>query len=39
VTKEDVLRVSQNIFRDENLNLALIGPNKNNNQLKKLLNL
>lgn len=39
VTKEDVLRVSKDIFKNENLNLALIGPNKNNNQLKKILNL
>jgi len=39
VTKEDVLRVSRNIFKDENLNLVLIGENKDNNKFKKLLKL
>jgi len=37
VTSSDILRVSKDIFKNENLNLALIGPNKNNNKLIKLL--
>jgi predicted Zn-dependent peptidase len=39
VTSKDILRVSKDIFKNEKLNLALIGPNKNNNKLKKLLKL
>ncbi len=36
VTSDDILRVSKDIFKNENLNLALIGPNKKqyNNLLK-----
>lgn len=38
VTSKDVLEVSRDIFRSENLNLALIGPSINNNNFKKILN-
>jgi len=36
VTTKDILRVAKDIFKNENLNLALIGPNKKqfNNLLK-----
>ncbi|MDD4412252.1 MAG: pitrilysin family protein [Patescibacteria group bacterium] len=37
VTKEDILRVAQTIFKPENLNLAIIGPYKNEEDFKKLL--
>lgn len=39
VTTKDVLRVAQDIFRAEKLNLAVIGPHKNEAELKKLLKL
>lgn len=39
VSANDILRVSQEIFRPENLNLAIIGPLKNEKNLKKILHL
>jgi predicted Zn-dependent peptidase len=39
VTKDDVLKVAQEIFRPEKLNLALIGPFKEKNIFKDLLKL
>jgi predicted Zn-dependent peptidase len=39
VTSSDILRVSKDLFKNESLGLALIGPNKNNNKLIKLLKL
>lgn len=39
VTSNDILRVSKDLFKNESLSLALIGPNKNNNKLIKLLKL
>jgi predicted Zn-dependent peptidase len=39
VTSEDVLRVAQEIFRNERLNLAIIGPHASGKKLQKLLNL
>jgi len=37
VTSKDVQRVAQKIFRNDNLNLAVIGPHKNDAKLQKLL--
>ena len=37
VTKEDILKVSREIFQDKNLNGALIGPYKNSEGFEKLL--
>jgi len=39
VTRSDIQRVAKNLFKKENLNLALIGPLKDDNQFKKLLKL
>lgn len=39
VTINDILRVSQDIFKPEKLNLAVIGPHKNEKKLKGLLKL
>jgi predicted Zn-dependent peptidase len=38
VTADDILKVAKDVFRNKNLNLAVIGPHKDNN-LKKLLKL
>jgi len=38
VTVDDIQRVAQDIFRPEKLNLALIGPFKNKEKFKKILN-
>ncbi len=35
VTTADLMRVAKEIFKDENLNLALIGPHQNNRNLEK----
>lgn len=37
VKTEDILRVAKDIFRPKNLNLAVIGPHKNEEKLRKLL--
>ncbi|MCX6791249.1 MAG: pitrilysin family protein, partial [Candidatus Gribaldobacteria bacterium] len=37
ITLGDIKRVAQNIFQNKNLNLALIGPHKNEKELWKLL--
>lgn len=37
VTAEDVLRVAQDIFKKEKLNLAIVGPHKNNKKIAKLM--
>lgn len=37
VTADDILRVAKDIFRNENLNLAIIGPKANEAALRKLL--
>jgi len=39
VTIKDILRVSKDVFRNEKLNLAIVGPHKNNKALEKLLNI
>lgn len=39
VEKKDILRVARNIFRNDRLNLAIIGPHKNKERLSKLLNI
>ena len=39
VTKKDIQRVAKSLFKKENLNLALIGPFKDDKQFKKLLKL
>lgn len=39
VTTSDILRVAKDIFREKSLNLAIIGPHKNENKLKNLLKL
>ncbi len=39
VTPDDILRVAQDIIKKEKLNLAIIGPHKNNAKLKSLLKL
>jgi predicted Zn-dependent peptidase len=37
VTADDILKVAQDIFRPEKLNLALIGPFKDKSKFQKLL--
>ncbi len=37
VTANDLMRIAKNIFKDENLNLAIIGPHQNNKNLDKYL--
>lgn len=37
VTPNDILRVAKNIFKEKTLNLAVIGPHKNNRKIKDLL--
>lgn len=37
VTQEDILRVAKDIFRNEKLNLALIGPHKKTKELEEIL--
>ena len=37
VTAEDIIRVAQNIFVDDKLNLALIGPFKDKRKFEKVL--
>ncbi|MCK5081164.1 MAG: insulinase family protein, partial [Candidatus Moranbacteria bacterium] len=37
ITATDLMRVAKNIFKDENLNLAVIGPHGNNHNLEKYL--
>jgi len=39
VTAEDIQRVAKDIFRPENLNLALIGPFKDKAKFERLLKL
>jgi predicted Zn-dependent peptidase len=39
VTPEDILRVAKDIFKNNKLNLAIIGPHKNPEKLKKILKL
>ena len=38
VTKDDILKLNQEIFRPENLNLAIVGPFKDEEKFRKLLN-
>lgn len=37
VTADDVLRVAKNVFKDKNLNLAVIGPHRLQKKLEKIL--
>jgi len=37
VTTKDVLRVARDVFQNEKLNLAVIGPHKNKSEIKKIL--
>jgi len=37
VTPKDILRVAKDVFRPEKLNLAIIGPQKNDAKIKKIL--
>ncbi len=39
VTQEDIKRVANNIFRNDNLNLAIIGPFKNKRKFEEILKL
>jgi predicted Zn-dependent peptidase len=39
INENDIIRVSENIFRKDRLNLAVIGPKGDKEKLKKLLNL
>lgn len=39
VTPNDILKVAKDIFRNSKLNLAVVGPHKNNKELKKILKL
>lgn len=39
VTENDILRVAKDVFQNKKLNLAVIGPHKNEKKLKKILNL
>lgn len=37
VTVEDILRVGKDVFRNDKLNLAIVGPHKNSAKIKKIL--
>ena len=39
VTAEDILKVAKDIFKKEKLNLAIIGPHRNEAKLSKLLSI
>jgi len=39
VTTQDILRVANDVFRDVKLNLAVVGPHKNEKELEKILHL
>jgi predicted Zn-dependent peptidase len=39
VTPRDILRIAKDIFRPEKLNLAVVGPHKNDKKLEKILKL
>ncbi len=39
VTTADILRVAKNIFKKEKINLAIVGPHKNDKQIAKLMKL
>jgi predicted Zn-dependent peptidase len=39
VTADDVMRVAKDIFQNKKLNLAVIGPHKNGEKLRKMLKL
>jgi len=39
VTVDDILRVSRDIFKNNKLNLAIVGPHKNNKKLEAILNI
>jgi len=39
VTPDDILRVAKDVFRNDKLNLAVIGPHKNKKELEKILEL
>lgn len=39
VTTSDILRVAKDIFKEKSLNLAVIGPHRNQKELKKILKL
>ena len=38
VTVADILRVARDVFKNEKLNLAIVGPHKNSKELEKILN-
>ena len=39
VTTKDILRIAKDIFQNNKLNLAIIGPHKNEAEIKKILNM
>ena len=39
VTLEDILRVSKDVFQNNKLNLAIVGPHKNSKKIEEMLNL
>jgi predicted Zn-dependent peptidase len=39
VTTKDIQRVAKDIFQNKKLNLAIVGPHKNNAEIKKMLNI
>ena len=39
VTEDDIMRVAKDVFRNEKLNLAVIGPHKDKSKLEKTIKL
>jgi predicted Zn-dependent peptidase len=39
VTPEDILRVAKDVFKSNKLNVAIIGPHKDNKKIEKILNI
>ena len=37
VTAEDIKRVANNIFKDKNLNITILGPHKSDKEFKKII--
>ena len=39
VTSKDILRVAKDVFKTNKLNVAIIGPHKNNKKIERILNI
>ena len=37
VSRDDIIKIARKMFRPENLNLAVIGPRKDGDRVKKIL--